>query len=281
MIDIYFEPCYGKLYEKIENGVNTIFEHSSSYGKIYHMFIKREITTRINNTVWYDLITPYGYGGPIIIDCKEEDKACLIDEFEKSFREYCIENNIVTEFIRFHPMIGNADDFRSMYDISYIRNTVGTKISCDEDPMQAEFSKSARKSIRRALRSGLSYRITEKPNSIDNFKEIYYSTMDRNEAAEYYYFDEDYFDKCLKYFNENIIFIEVLYENKTIAAAFYFVYGETIHAHLSGTLQEYLNLSPAYVIKASVNAKCAEPLCSLYKSGIVSASKTLNCPSLN
>lgn len=249
MMDIYFEPHYGELYEEIEGGINTTFEYSNAYGKVYHMFIKREIKTRIDDTVWYDLITPYGYGGPIIMECKEGYKSYLIEEFNKTFHEYCIENNIVSEFVRFHPIIGNAEDFKDMYNISYIRNTVGTKICQDEDPIQVEFSKSARKSIRRALRAGVSYRITEKPYNMDSFKKVYYSTMDRNEASDYYYFEDDYFNRCLKYFKDNIIFIEVLYDNKVIAAAFYFVYGKTIHAHLSGTLQEYLNLSPAYIIK--------------------------------
>lgn len=249
MLDIYFEPHYGELYEKIENGVNTVFKYSSSYGKIYHMFIKREIEIKIDDEIWYDLVTPYGYGGPIIIECKEGKRDILIEEFNKSFSQYCMENNVVSEFIRFHPIIGNANDFRNMYEVSYVRNTVGTKICPNEDPIQTEFSKSARKSIQRALKFGLTYRITYKPECIDNFIEIYYSTMERNNAEKYYYFGQDYFNECLQYFKNNILFIEVIYENKVIAAALYFVYGKFIHAHLSGTLKEYLMFSPAYVIK--------------------------------
>lgn len=249
MIDIYFEPNYGKLYEKMEDGNSTIFEYNSEYGTVYHMFIKRSIKIRGMATGWYDLITPYGYGGPIIVEYSEGHKLDLIEEFQKSFGEYCIENNIVSEFIRFHPIIDNAKDFKDIYDVNYIRNTVGTSINLKEDPMKDEFSKSARKSVRRAIRNGVSYRIIEEPKDVNSFKEIYYSTMDRNRASDYYYFEDEYFNACLEYFRENIIFIEVLYENKVIAAAFYFVYGDIIHAHLSGTLNEYLNLSPAYIIK--------------------------------
>ena len=146
----------------------------------------------------------------------------LVEEFEQAFSEYCREQNIISEFIRFHPILRNAQDFKEIYDVSYIRNTVGTTINKNEDPIQSEFSK---------------------------FKEVYYATMDRNKASEYYYFDDEYFNKCLDMFNENIILIEVTYNDKVIASAFYFVYGQLIHAHLSGTLPEYLHLSPAYIIK--------------------------------
>ena len=66
VIDIYFEPKYGKLYEEMENGTCEVFEHRSSIGIVNHMFIKREIPITIDNTTYYDLVTPYGYGGPLI-----------------------------------------------------------------------------------------------------------------------------------------------------------------------------------------------------------------------
>lgn len=76
--------------------------------------------------------------------------------------------------------------------------------------------------------------------------------MDRNNAANYYYFDDDYFKNCLKYFKENTILIEAIFQNKVIAAGIYFTYNKIIHVHLSGALSEYLYLSPAYVLRYAV-----------------------------
>lgn len=249
MIDIYFEPNYGKLYEKIEDGICEVFEYNCELGNIYHMFIKREIPLQINNKTYFDLVTPYGYGGPLITECKEGDRKELVLEFEHYFAKYCEENNIISEFVRFHPVVGNALDFKEIYKIENIRKTVGTNIIDYKNPITSEFSKSARKTIRRSMNAGVSFNIIEKPESIHNFKEIYYSTMKRNNASDYYYFDDDYFDECLELFQNHIILVEVLYQEKVIAAGFYFVYGKYIHAHLSGTLKDYLHLSPAYIIK--------------------------------
>lgn len=249
MIDIYFEKKYGRLYEKIEKGKCLIYEFENKFGKIHHMFIKREIPLKLNGNTYYDLVTPYGYGGPIIIDCDKEKKELLLHEFEKDFQNYCIDNNIISEFVRFHPVVENHSDFGEVYDVSYIRNTVGTTVNSEKDYLMNEFSKSARKSIRKALKEGVTYKVTRSPDNISEFLNVYYSTMDRNNASDYYYFDNSYFEECMENLKDNILLIEVSYNEKIIAMGFYFVYNNMIHAHLSGTLTEYLYLSPAYVIK--------------------------------
>ncbi|MEJ8767642.1 peptidoglycan bridge formation glycyltransferase FemA/FemB family protein [Oceanobacillus sp. HCA-5259] len=252
MLDIYFDENYGRLYEKIEKGQCHYFNYESDYGKVYHMFIKREIPIKINDTVYYDLVTPYGYGGPLIIEFIEGQKDTLLKEFEEEFSKYCENNNIVSEFVRFHPIFNNSDEFKSVYNVNYIRDTVGTDLLTYDDPFQSEFSKSCRKNVRKALKNGVHFKVTENPSDISSFKKIYYSTMDRNNASDYYYFDDDYFNKCLELFPENLLTVEAIYNDTTIAMGFYFIYDKIIHIHLSGTLSEYLYLSPAYILRYAV-----------------------------
>ncbi|WP_369361475.1 peptidoglycan bridge formation glycyltransferase FemA/FemB family protein [Priestia megaterium] len=251
-LDIYFDDNYGKLYEKVENGSAETFNFNCRFGTIKNQFIKREIPIKINTEIYYDIVTPYGYGGPVIIKCEENKEDELLIEYAKAFSHYCEENNIVSEFIRFHPILQNAEDFTAVYDVECIRKTLGTNLKDFEDPFQIEFSKSCRKNIRKALNKGVSFKIVEKPSNVKEFKEIYYSTMDRNNATDYYYFDGEYFDKALALFTDNIITVSAIYDGKTIAQGFYFVFNKTIHIHLSGTLSEYLYLSPAYILRYAV-----------------------------
>lgn len=246
-IDLYFDENYGKLYEKIENAEAKIFEYKSENGNISTQFMLREIPQTINGKKYYDIITPYGYGGPVINEILK-DKEKLLEEFEESFSKYCSENNIVSEFVRFHPVVKNAFDFKKMYNPITMRKTLITKLD-EEDVIHKQISKSARKNVRQAFNKGVTYKITEKPDNIDVFKDIYYSTMDRNEATDYYYFDDEYFENMLKFFKKNLVLIEAIFEGKTIAAGLYFIYNDVIHIHLSGTLTEYLYLSPAYVLR--------------------------------
>ena len=76
MIDIYFEQNYGKLYEKIENGKSDIFQFNNELGSIKYIFLKRKIPTDTIDD-YYDIVSPYGYGGPIIINYTEGKKSDL------------------------------------------------------------------------------------------------------------------------------------------------------------------------------------------------------------
>lgn len=249
MNDIYFEMAYGRLYEKIEHGKCEVFQYTGEEGTIRHLYIKKEIPFRLDGEAYYDLVTPYGYGGPLIIQVKEAGKACLVAAFQQAFQEYCLDQRIVCEFVRFHPVLLNAEDFCGCYDLTLQRYTTGTNLRDFEDPVKMEFSKSKQKSIQKALRAGVEYRLIQNPQDLKNFKEIYERTMNRKEADAVYYFDEEYFNQLLRDLGEHIVLVEVLYEGEIIGMSLNFIYGKMIHIHLSGTLFEYRHLAPAFVMR--------------------------------
>nr|WP_317279558.1 peptidoglycan bridge formation glycyltransferase FemA/FemB family protein [uncultured Fusobacterium sp.] len=248
-MDIYFEKEYAKLYEKIENGKIEEFILKSKNGTIKTLFLKRKIEIKVDDKEYYDIITPYGYGGPIILE--ENNKEELLREYNEKFSEYCIANNIVAEFIRFHPIYENALDFRNVYDIEYSRKTVGTNLNNFEDPVQEEFSKNARREIKQALKKGVKVKIIEKPENLENFKKLYYETMDRNSASEYYYFDEEYFNEMILKLKDYILLVELEYESEIIASEIYLIKGKILHAHLLGSCSKMLELNAGSLIEAT------------------------------
>lgn len=249
MKDIYFEKDYGRLYEQIENGVCEVFEFQHPLGKVDHLFIKRPITIDAGDEIFYDITTPYGYGGPCITDCEDDHKSEVAEAFQHAFEEFCLKENIVSEFVRFHPLFTNAQDFERCYELTFRRYTTGTNLKDFDDPVKLEFSRSKQKCIKKALKAGVEYRVICNPSNLDNFKHLYFQTMKRRDAASVYYFNDEYFDKLLNYFGENVLVVEVLFEGKVIASGLNFVYGNFIHIHLSGTLQEYQYLSSAIVMR--------------------------------
>lgn len=247
--DIYFEPEYGRLYE---NGTDTLceqFVYESGAGIVSSVFMKRRIAIETAE-VYYDLITPYGYGGPVITEISDpRRKEELVNGFMQAFSEYAKENRIVSEFVRFHPIIGNGLDFKDAYGSIYDRKTVGTNLTLD-DVIGTEFSKHKKKDIKRILNNpDIRYEIEEEPESLADFLEVYYSTMDRDEADGYYYFGNDYFDRILAAFREHVVTCRVFYREKIIGMGVYFRYKKLLHAHLSGSLTEYMKYSPAYILK--------------------------------
>ena len=247
--DIYFKYEYGKLHEKIDKGVCELFRFENEKGAIQNLFIKRPIPVEINGLQYYDIISPYGFGGPIIVK-KQNDSVTseLVRDYSIAFADFCRENRIVSEFVKFNPVMNNAKDFWDIYHPEFSKNTVGIDLRYD-DPVRAEFTKRKREYIRQALRRGISYRIIEKPDDLSSFKKIYYETMERNDARDYYFFGDEYFEQCSEVLRDNILLIEAVYQENTIAAEMYLLFEKTMHFHLGGTLNEYYNLSPTSVMR--------------------------------
>lgn len=249
MKDIYFEKDYGRLYEKIEKGQCEEFVFDHPLGTVRHLFIKREIPIKLGGRVFYDLVTPYGYGGPRIVSSRDDDRLALAADFQLAFGTYCLEKSIVAEFVRFHPVLRNHLDFTDCYELDFKRHTIQTNLADTEDPILTEYSASCRRDIRHALKAGVEYRVIGHPENLKDFKELYYSTMQRNEAAAIYYFNDEYFQNCIDLLGRYLVVVEVSYQGSVIGMSLNFVCGDYIHVHLTGTRQDYHHLAPAYVLQ--------------------------------
>ena len=69
----------------------------------------------------FDLETPYGYGGPLT-DAPLSPEAQQI--FMEELRAYCLEQRIVTQFLRYHPLLDNHGAVSPMTDTRYLRDTI-------------------------------------------------------------------------------------------------------------------------------------------------------------
>lgn len=249
MKDIYFEKEYAQLYETIEQGQCEEYIFTHPLGTIHSLFIKREIPIKLDGHVFYDLVTPYGYGGPHVVEGKKEEIPKLVKVFWKEFGEFCCENNIVSELVRFHPILKNHLDFAACYDLVFKRSTIQTRLESIDDPILTEYSPSCRRDIRHGLKNGVEYRILLHPTELTEFKKLYYSTMKRNAAETVYYFDDAYFQNCIERLTEQLVVVEVTYHGNIIGMSLNFFNDDYIHVHLTGTCQEYHHLAPAYILQ--------------------------------
>ena len=243
MLDIYFAPSYAKLCELIDGGESCRFTLNSSFGQVVNQFIKRSVPFLIDDVQYYDIVTPYGYGGPVIISTN--DHAKLIKEYESEFERYCLENNIICEFIRYHPILKNYDDFTTVYQNTFSRHTVGTNLGDYDDPVQSEFNKWARREIRRAEKAGITCAVNMHPVNLDVFRNLYEEAMDRNHAGEMYYFPDEYYRMLTTDLREYILEVQAQLNGEIIASEIYFISAGIMHAHLLGSSSKLLEVGGA------------------------------------
>lgn len=234
--DIYYTSDYYKLYEKNGDGKARLFVYKEENNIAIYPFMLNEIDDKYNlDDKYYDIETVYGYGGPLTNNYDN----LFLSNFENVFLKYCIENRIIAEFIRFHPLIKNENIFNKNINVCHNRITVYLDLTKDLEEIWCNDIKSKnRNMIRKAEKSGLT---VEASNDFETFKDIYKSTMQKVNANTYYYFKDDYYNYMN---NNNYILLNVKKENKVIASSIFMFYGEYFHYHLSGSLKEYLKYSP-------------------------------------
>lgn len=249
MLDIYYLPGYGKLCETMEEGEFKVFEYKSDAGRMINMYIKRPVPWIINGEQYYDIVTPYGYGGPIILEAVDRD--ALKHEYSTTFQKHCEKEKIVSEFIRFHPIFQNYKDVDESYNVIYSRQTVGTNLRDYDDPVQKEFAKSLRRDNRKATEKGVTVSIHASPKNLNIFRKLYEETMDRNHADAMYYFPDDYYLLLETELNPYILEIQLNYEGEIIASELYFTAGDVLHAHLLGSNDKMLELAAGGLLEAA------------------------------
>lgn len=236
---LYFSEKYAQLYEKHENAVAKSFNYECNYGKLTNVFLEKEIPFMIDNKTYYDICTPYGYGGPRIIETSNAQM--LMKEYQKAFKDYCMKERIVSEFIRFHPLENNG--LREFFDgeVDY----VGPQIIRDlKQPINTNMSKRMMKQYRSNIRKGMTILIDDTGQYQEEFIEMYYSTMNMNKAEDYYYFQPDFFENMHRTLKNHYIYIYICLENKIIAGGL-ILYGDTYgYGFLVGTRPEYYESSP-------------------------------------
>ena len=239
--DIYSSLEYFVVSNLLEKGEITLFYMRNENGHVFYPFIKKEIPIQQNSFGnLYDITTPYGYGGPLIkvIDNRE----LLLEEFQNQFNNFCMNEGIVSEFIRFHTLIANHQQNRKDVQLDLIRETIYIdleKISLMG--LQAIPSK-ARNMVRKAEKNGVIIKKLDKREYIEDFIGLYNSTMNRNEASEYYYFTKEYYNNLIEKLEERLDLWGAFYDSQMISATLIMKQNQFIHYHLSGANTAYMGL---------------------------------------
>lgn len=228
--DFYFTPAYGELNAAFEGGKLETFVHETPRGSVYHMFILRTIPDEIGGDGSFDISTPYGYGGPVLIDCEDGDRAWLAASYADAFSAFCRERRIVSEFVRFHPLLGNAEDWKPHMDVRFSRHTVAIDLTPDD--LFAQFKRNQRRILRH--QEDIEVEFDFDMEKLDVFESVYREAMQALGASDYYFFPHGYFE-ALEACKPHCFLVHARYQGAIVSSRLVFRYGQTLHDHLAGT----------------------------------------------
>lgn len=202
---IFSQDSYAKaLLEPLLYNQKQIFHFSYTQGSDF--FSNTAIIEPIPNTPYFDMSSPYGYGGYF---SNSSDINFLRNALEAQAQE-ARKRNIIAEFIRFHPHFSSTPHFAHLLD--FFDNT--REIIATTTDTQARWQSYSSR-LRGKLRKSLQALQVSQSYDTELFHTLYTQTMQRNNADKFYFFDIAYFKALLQM--PQCVMLQATFEGKIAA----------------------------------------------------------------
>ena len=236
--DIYYTAEYLEPFSAVENAQIYLLTYKNENFKLSYPVLLKDIADDLKflpSGKFFDLETPYGYGGPIIENFDENS----IKLFFKELSEWAKANKIVSQFFRFHPLLKNNIYCDKYVELKSIKQTVFMDTT-DEETIYKNMNDKCRNMVKKAIKNGVTIEIDNSINSQIVFKNLYSQTMSRHNASDFYYFTDAFWDCIFKQLGTLCNIFVAKYENIIISSAIIYECGQFLHYHLSASDRDYM-----------------------------------------
>ena len=238
--DVYYLSGYVKAFQIHGDGEPQLFYYNENGLRGIYVYMKRK--TAIEGV--YDSITPYGYGGFLLEGDESEEN---IKSLWKAYVEKMKSENIVDNFVRYHPVLANAVPMKTCSDVIDLGKTVSMDLTSEEVIWKNIHSKN-RNMIRKAEKNGIVIKHGQGLELFDDFIKIYNATMDKDNAEPYYYFKPEFYKSIHEDLKDNYEMFWAEYDGKIIAMSIMIYANGRLNYHLSGSDLQYRNLAPSNLL---------------------------------
>ena len=196
----------------------------------------------IPNGKYFDWETPYGYGGPLTDSVISEEAQAA---FKKEITEYCSGRGIISQFVRFHPLLENYNTMPYVIETKYLRDTIFID-TANPGLIMLNMDSKNRNMVRKAQKNKVSI-IKKDITEFEDFIPMYVETMKKNGAEEYYTFQRNYFESLIT-MKDNAFILYAIYEDIPVSGSIMYYNDRYMHYHLSGSHTEYRKYSPGNLL---------------------------------
>lgn len=238
--DVYYLSGYVRAFEIHGDGTPQLLYYEQNGLRAIYVYMKRK--TAVEG--WFDSITPYGYGGVLFEGDTSEDN---LNSFWNAYVQKMNEEDIIDNFVRYHPVLANAVPMKEISDVIDLGKTIAFDLESPEVIWQNIVPKN-RNMIRKAEKNGIEIHHAADMALFKDFVQIYNATMDKDNADKYYYFGEEFYKSIHEDLDNHYEMFYATYEGKIIAMSIMLFANKQMHYHLSGSVFEYRNLAPSNLL---------------------------------
>lgn len=240
----YYHPLFIEVTSRESKDLKPVYFVKEEKGQFfYHTALIGEIGFE----GYRDLQTPYGYGGPLI-----RGDAAFKEKAVEEYITWCYENKILVEFVRFHPLVKNEQDYYG--DLINNRETVAIDLKVED--IFRSFSTRVKTAIRLADKKSVQVIVSKEAKYIAAFYEIYTNLMKEKQTTNEYFFSKNYIKDLLDH-KEIYLFNAVTEEGEMLGASIFLLCDKIADYHLSATTEigRTLNVSHLLLYKFAQFAK--------------------------
>lgn len=238
--DIYHSIEWLLLNKDLQEGeINCIFLEKDQNCAFFPL-IKRNI----ESTSYFDLITPYGYGG--VAFSKTTDANFKENVFER-LKESLSNSKCISIFLRLHPLLNqNVIVNGAVFDNG---TTLAINLDSSYPDIYSRYSSGHKYDLKKSKKNE-NICIVDDVDFLffDDFIEIYLETMRYLNASDFYFFDKEYFYTMKKLLAEKLKLVVVKLNDQIIGASLFMLHNGIIQYHLSGTTIEGRKYQPSKLI---------------------------------
>jgi len=171
-----------------------------------------------------------------------------MERFYNIFKHYCKENNVVSEFIRFNPILKNYQYYPQDLDIEQYNETILMDLMQDEMSIWKNINHKRRNRINYARSKGVTIVFDYKFAGLDTFYKLYIETMDRLSAKVFYYFPRKWFENMISLLRKNVLLVHAFYQGNIIVSGLFLFNKFYMHYYLQGSAYEMRHLSANHLL---------------------------------
>jgi len=230
---VHFTPEYHKLLELNGDGQAFLFIFEKDNNFLYYPFMVKEINKigEISFEKPYkDIRSVFGYTGPLF----KTNKSNFQNKARTAFLDFCEQQNIIAELIRYNPLIQNHrfTENLSIQNVN-VKEYVYVDLTQDINKVFNNYRDSIRNIINQAEKEEISFEITTDRDILIEFFNLYKSHMRKIGVDEYYLFSEQYFSALADFIQEQGYLIYSREGGKIKAGHIFLGQNNTIYNHHS------------------------------------------------
>jgi hypothetical protein len=239
--DFYHLPQYHRVEERRLKAAAHLFTYCEGDYLIALPLLLRSVGEI--GLGWNDATSVYGYGGPVA--SHESIPEPVVRNFQAALKEGLLERRVIAAFSRLHPLIAQHDLLAGLGECRATGRTVSIDLTLPLEKQRAQYRRTNRELINKQRREGTVACLHDQGKWYwSEFVKIYEEAMRRVNAAQMYFFGEDYFSELASELGSALQLFVVVIGDKIAAASLVGICNGIIQGYLVGTRDEFIEFSP-------------------------------------